>query len=321
MISDQFQNIDLVRLYESPMNPRKRFDEQALAELTASVAAHGILQPILVRPDNTGKYEIVTGARRYRAAIAAGLQMMPAVIRAMTDEHNLKRQPEGLLAMAEALEIDAEVLLKDAKEAQKPAPKAKKSTKKVPSGTSEDHLPPSEAAQAQDCTREENPGGATEAAPAGDESPLEDQTPAPADAEAERQSSGSIEPNEKPIPDQPAYPIGSRVRILDEPTRVGGIPHVFGGKEGTIEAIYTDGRDRPITVRCGFDAAVFEAHHLELIESNEKPSGSTRVTIQYQHPEEATLQWTGRGRKPKWVENWLATGRTLEDLKIVGAAA
>lgn len=242
-----------------------------------------------------------------------------------TDEHNLKRQPEGLLAMASALEIDADALLKDAKEAQKPAPKAKKTGKKAPSGTSEDHLPPTEAAQAQDCTREENQGSAIEAAPAGDETPLEDQTPAPADAEAERQSSGSIEPNEKPSGTTCRFVIGDRVRVTDVAHGETGFKSTLIGLEGTVDCIYYANAGEYEILFENIGLMILRDEQLELvekgvIESDAKPSGPTRVTVQYQHPEEASLQWTGRGRKPRWVELFLATGRTLEDLKIVGAS-
>lgn len=57
------------------------------------------------------------------------------------------------------------------------------------------------------------------------------------------------------------------------------------------------------------------------IESDAKPSKRTGPSVQYRHPEEPSLEWTGRGRKPRWVELFLASGRTLEDLKIVEATA
>lgn len=65
------------------------FNEAALDELAESIKANGILQPILVRPDATGKYEIVAGERRYRAALKAGLRQVPIVVRQLTDEETL----------------------------------------------------------------------------------------------------------------------------------------------------------------------------------------------------------------------------------------
>lgn len=65
--------------------PRKAFDEQALGELSKSIQEHGVLQPIMVRPNPTGGYKIVAGERRWRAARQAGLTEIPVVIREVTD--------------------------------------------------------------------------------------------------------------------------------------------------------------------------------------------------------------------------------------------
>ncbi len=65
--------------------PRRRFEPEALAELTESVRTHGILQPILVRPLPEGRYEIVAGERRWRAAQAAGLHEIPVTVRDLDD--------------------------------------------------------------------------------------------------------------------------------------------------------------------------------------------------------------------------------------------
>jgi len=69
--------------------PRRYFDTKAIAELTESIKQHGILQPLLVRTLPDDKYELVAGERRYRAAIAAGLNEVPVVIRSLTDEDAL----------------------------------------------------------------------------------------------------------------------------------------------------------------------------------------------------------------------------------------
>lgn len=65
--------------------PRKEFDEQSLSELADSIAQHGILQPLLVRPIVGGGYQIVAGERRWRAARMAGVKEVPAVVKEMTD--------------------------------------------------------------------------------------------------------------------------------------------------------------------------------------------------------------------------------------------
>ncbi len=88
--------------------PRKFFDEAALSELAASVAQHGVLQPLLVRPLPNGQYQLIAGERRWRAARMAGLQEVPVVIREMTEQEaaevalieNLQR--EDLNPMEEA---------------------------------------------------------------------------------------------------------------------------------------------------------------------------------------------------------------------------
>lgn len=65
--------------------PRREFDEEALSELAESIAQHGVLQPILVRPVGAEFYQIVAGERRWRASRMAGLREVPVVIRELTD--------------------------------------------------------------------------------------------------------------------------------------------------------------------------------------------------------------------------------------------
>ncbi len=64
-----------------PGNPRKHFDEAALEELAASIATRGVIQPIIVRPKGDGKYQLVAGERRWRAAQKARLHDIPALVR------------------------------------------------------------------------------------------------------------------------------------------------------------------------------------------------------------------------------------------------
>lgn len=70
--------------------PRKHFDEEGLASLTASVRELGVLQPVLVRPVDTG-YELIAGERRWRAARRAGLRSIPAIVRTVTDDASLEQ--------------------------------------------------------------------------------------------------------------------------------------------------------------------------------------------------------------------------------------
>lgn len=66
--------------------PRKQFDEEALSELADSIAQHGVLQPLLVRPMTDGTYQLVAGERRWRASRMAGLTEVPVVIREMDEQ-------------------------------------------------------------------------------------------------------------------------------------------------------------------------------------------------------------------------------------------
>jgi ParB family chromosome partitioning protein len=77
------------RISPNPYQPRKRFSPEDLASLRASIAVHGVLQPILVSETATG-YQLVAGERRLRAAQAAGLDRIPAVIRQLVDRDQLE---------------------------------------------------------------------------------------------------------------------------------------------------------------------------------------------------------------------------------------
>ena len=97
------------RIYSNPDQPRQRFDEDALADLAASIREHGVLQPVLVRPHGDGYYQIVAGERRWRAAKLAGLKEMPVIIEQLGDEaaleiaiiENLQREDISPLEEAE----------------------------------------------------------------------------------------------------------------------------------------------------------------------------------------------------------------------------
>ncbi len=88
------------RIRPNPRQPRADFDEAALNELAASIRAQGILQPLLVRPDGDGGYELVAGERRLRAARLAGLREVPIVVREVSDRESLE------LALIENIQRD-----------------------------------------------------------------------------------------------------------------------------------------------------------------------------------------------------------------------
>jgi len=81
------RTVPVDQIYPNPDQPRRTFDDQAMADLTASIAEKGIIQPLIVRrkPSVSGEYEIVAGERRWRAAQRAQLHEAPVIIRDFTD--------------------------------------------------------------------------------------------------------------------------------------------------------------------------------------------------------------------------------------------
>lgn len=88
-VPQSFQLIPILALRECQKNPRRRFDEKGLAELTESIRTHGVLTPLLARPVD-GHFEVAAGHRRLRAAAKAGLAELPCIVREMTDEQLLE---------------------------------------------------------------------------------------------------------------------------------------------------------------------------------------------------------------------------------------
>lgn len=82
--------IDIDRIELNPYQPRKNFDEESLRELASSIREIGIIQPITVRKINGGSYQMITGERRYKAAIMAGLDSIPAYVRIAEDQNMLE---------------------------------------------------------------------------------------------------------------------------------------------------------------------------------------------------------------------------------------
>jgi ParB family transcriptional regulator, chromosome partitioning protein len=87
---DELRNIDIDLIERGPWQPREHFDEAALDELAESIAAQGVVQPIVVRQraggDGATRYEIVAGERRWRASQKAGLSQVPAVVKSFDDQ-------------------------------------------------------------------------------------------------------------------------------------------------------------------------------------------------------------------------------------------
>jgi ParB family chromosome partitioning protein len=85
----ELRQIKLDQIVIDPDQPRKRFNEDELEQLAASIKEHGVLQPIIVTP-HRGGYQIVAGERRFRAAGIAGLKKIPALVRTLTNQHKLE---------------------------------------------------------------------------------------------------------------------------------------------------------------------------------------------------------------------------------------
>lgn len=86
----RIETLPLREIEPDPGQPRKTFDDETLAELSASIAEHGLLQPIAVRPKSSGGYLIVAGERRWRASRMAGLTEVPVIVKDVTDEQAME---------------------------------------------------------------------------------------------------------------------------------------------------------------------------------------------------------------------------------------
>ena len=105
---DTLTTLAVNRIRPGRYQPRTKMDQQALAELAASIRSQGLMQPVLVRPVDRERYELIAGERRWRAAQMAGLDEVPALVREVPDESALAMslieniQRESLNPMEEA---------------------------------------------------------------------------------------------------------------------------------------------------------------------------------------------------------------------------
>ncbi len=105
---DALLTLAVNRIRPGKYQPRTQMDQEALAELAASIKSQGLMQPVLVRPVERDRYELIAGERRWRAAQMAGLEYVPALVREVPDESALAMalieniQRENLNAMEEA---------------------------------------------------------------------------------------------------------------------------------------------------------------------------------------------------------------------------
>jgi ParB family transcriptional regulator, chromosome partitioning protein len=109
---DKIHHLSVDALVPGQYQPRQHIDQTALAELADSIRAQGILQPLIVRAQSSGRYEIIAGERRWRAAQMAGLDKVPVIIREISDQtaiafgliENIQRRDLNALEEAQALQ-------------------------------------------------------------------------------------------------------------------------------------------------------------------------------------------------------------------------
>lgn len=103
-------DVDITLIDRNPAQPRKTFNEESLREMATSVATYGVLQPLLVTEEN-GRYLIIAGERRFRAAYMAGLKKVPVIVRELTNQQiaeislieNLHREDLNAIEAAEGM--------------------------------------------------------------------------------------------------------------------------------------------------------------------------------------------------------------------------
>lgn len=96
-------DIDVEAIYPFENHPFKVIDDERMEELTESIRTSGVLTPVLVRPDDEGTYEMISGHRRLRAAKRAGLRKIPAIIKEMTDDEATIAMVDGNIQREEIL--------------------------------------------------------------------------------------------------------------------------------------------------------------------------------------------------------------------------
>jgi ParB family chromosome partitioning protein len=89
-LGDELRELPVELISPNPKQPRRRFDQEALTALAGSLGERGVLQPVLVRPEAGGTYELIAGERRWRAARIAGLEVIPALVHEREDAEALE---------------------------------------------------------------------------------------------------------------------------------------------------------------------------------------------------------------------------------------
>ena len=97
------QEIEIVRIHAFPNHPFKVLDDERMDMLVDSIRENGILNPVIVRPDQTGNYEMISGHRRLHAAGIAGLQKIPAIVKEMSDDEAIINMVDANIQREEIL--------------------------------------------------------------------------------------------------------------------------------------------------------------------------------------------------------------------------
>lgn len=97
------QEIEIVRIHAFPNHPFKVLDDERMDMLVDSIRENGILNPVIVRPDQTGDYEMISGHRRLHAAGIAGLQKIPAIVKEMSDDEAIINMVDANIQREEIL--------------------------------------------------------------------------------------------------------------------------------------------------------------------------------------------------------------------------
>ncbi len=107
LTQDELRQLPTTAIEVNPNQPRKTFDEAALTALSESIAANGVIQPLLVKPLPAGRYELVAGERRLRASKLAGVESVPAYVRADLSANTLELALVENMARVDLNPIDA----------------------------------------------------------------------------------------------------------------------------------------------------------------------------------------------------------------------
>ncbi len=109
MLQRNVMELPVSQIAANPDQPRKTFNEEQLLDLTKSIAQYGVLQPIIVSRGGDGKFYIIAGERRYRAATLAGLKKIPAVIK------EISRQDADIISLVENIQREGLSYIEEAK--------------------------------------------------------------------------------------------------------------------------------------------------------------------------------------------------------------